>query len=100
AARIPAASRTCPPLGAQDPAQLTLAGVRDGAVIRRLPGENRASLVLQTSGGEGRRWWFVNGEPQQAEGAALTLELQQAGEYQLVVMDDGGQTAAARFTLQ
>jgi len=100
AARIPAASGTCPPLGAQDPAPLTLAGVRDGAVIRRLPGENRASLVLQTSGGEGRRWWFVNGEPQQAEGPALTLELQQAGEYQLVVMDDGGQTAAARFTLQ
>lgn len=100
AARIPAASRTCPPLGAQDPAPLTLAGVRDGAVIRRLPGENRASLVLQTSGGEGRRWWFINGEPQQAEGAALTLELQQAGKYQLVVMDDGGQTAAARFTLQ
>ncbi|MBL3694791.1 penicillin-binding protein 1C, partial [Pluralibacter gergoviae] len=93
-------SRTCPPLGAQDPAPLTLAGVRDGAVIRRLPGENRASLVLQTSGGEGRRWWFINGEPQQAEGPALTLELQQVGEYQLVVMDDGGQTAAARFTLQ
>ena len=100
AARIPAASKSCPPLGVQDAAPLVLSGVRDGAVIRRLPGEGRAPLVLQTSGGEGRRWWFVNGEPQQAEGPTLTLELQQAGEYQLVVMDDGGQTAAARFTLQ
>lgn len=100
AARLPAASKTCPPVGRLDPAPLTLSGVRDGAVIRRLPGQSGASLVLQTSGGEGRRWWFVNGEPQQAEGQALTLQLQQAGEYQLVVMDDGGQTAAARFTLQ
>lgn len=100
AARIPAASKACPPPGVEDPAPLVLSGVRDGAVIRRLPGEGRAPLVLQTSGGEGRRWWFINGEPQQAQGPGLTLELQQAGEYQLVVMDDRGQTAAARFTLQ
>lgn len=100
AARIPAASKACPPPGVEDPAPLVLSGVRDGAVIRRLPGEGRAPLVLQTSGGEGRLWWFINGEPQQAQGPGLTLELQQAGEYQLVVMDDRGQTAAARFTLQ
>jgi membrane carboxypeptidase/penicillin-binding protein PbpC len=35
-----------------------------GAVIKRLPGTARVMLALQTTGGEGRRWWFLNGEPQ------------------------------------
>ncbi|WP_297201200.1 peptidoglycan glycosyltransferase PbpC [uncultured Pluralibacter sp.] len=100
AARIPAASKTCPPLNIHHPPPLLLSGVRDGAVIRRLPGVTMAPLVLQTSGGEGRRWWFINGTPQESEGAALTLHLQQAGAYQLVVMDEGGQTAAVTFSLQ
>jgi penicillin-binding protein 1C len=26
-------------------------------------------LPLQTTGGEGRRWWFINGEPLEAAGA-------------------------------
>ena len=100
AARLPAVSKRCPPLAESDPAPLILSGVRDGSAIRPLPGEAQASLVLQTFGGEGRRWWFLNGEPQDAEGASLTLRLRSAGEYQLVVMDDAGQTAAASFTLQ
>ncbi|PCR28481.1 hypothetical protein CQA86_17690 [Klebsiella pneumoniae] len=77
-----------------------LAGIRDGAVIKRLPGEARVMLPLQTSGGEGRRWWFINGEPLEAAGARTTLMLDKPGEWQLVVMDEAGQTAAASFTLQ
>ncbi|ADO47497.1 peptidoglycan glycosyltransferase PbpC [[Enterobacter] lignolyticus] len=100
AARLPPASTTCPPLHQQDLIPLTLSGVRDGAVIKRLPGENRAALALQTTGGEGRRWWFVNGEPTESRGAATTLSLEQPGEYQLVVMDEAGQVATASFTLQ
>lgn len=57
-------------------------------------------LPLQTSGGEGRRWWFINGQPIDAAGARATLTLDKPGEWQLVVMDEAGQTAAARFTLQ
>jgi len=98
--RLPPASTACPPLHQQDLIPLTLSGVRDGAVIKRLPGENRASLALQTTGGEGRRWWFVNGEPTENTGAAVTLSLERPGEYQLVVMDDAGQVATASFTLQ
>ncbi|WP_074193978.1 hypothetical protein, partial [Klebsiella pneumoniae] len=52
------------------------------------------------SGGEGRRWWFINGEPLEAAGARTTLMLDKPGEWQLVVMDEAGQTAAASFTLQ
>lgn len=76
-----------------------LSGIRDGAVIKRLPGEARVMLPLQTSGGEGRRWWFINGEPLEAAGARTTLMLDKPGEWQLVVMDEAGQTAAASFTL-
>ncbi|WP_155483922.1 hypothetical protein, partial [Trabulsiella odontotermitis] len=65
-----------------------------------LPGTNRVSLVLQTSGGEGRLWWFVNGEPLEQTGASVTLGLEKPGDYQLLVMDETGQTVTAIFTLQ
>ncbi|MBF8359998.1 penicillin-binding protein 1C, partial [Klebsiella pneumoniae] len=94
------AGESCPPLQTQDTAPLVLSGIRDGAVIKRLPGEARVMLPLQTSGGEGRRWWFINGEPLEAAGARTTLTLDKPGEWQLVVMDEAGQTAAASFTLQ
>jgi penicillin-binding protein 1C len=98
--RLPAASKTCPPMHQQDLIPLTLTGVREGTVVRRLPGEKVATLTLQTSGGEGRRWWFINGEPLDKAGYNATLSLEKTGEYQLVVMDDAGQTATASFTLQ
>ncbi|MCL7650953.1 penicillin-binding protein 1C, partial [Klebsiella pneumoniae] len=100
AARGAAAGADPPPLQTQDTAPLVLSGIRDGAVIKRLPGEARVMLPLQTSGGEGRRWWFINGEPLEAAGARTTLMLDKPGEWQLVVMDEAGQTAAASFTLQ
>ncbi|VTM74802.1 Penicillin-binding protein 1A [Raoultella planticola] len=64
AARSGAVSPDCPPPQATDVAPLVLSGVREGAVIKRLPGTTRVMLALQTTGGEGRRWWFINGEPQ------------------------------------
>ncbi|HEY2451627.1 MAG TPA: peptidoglycan glycosyltransferase PbpC [Scandinavium sp.] len=100
AARLPAASKTCPPLHQQDLIPLTLSGVRDGAIIKRLPGEKQAALALQTYGGEGRRWWFINGEPTDNTGANVTLSLDKTGDYQLVVMDEAGQVVALSFSLQ
>ena len=77
-----------------------LSGIREDAVIRRLPGEPNAKIVLQASGGEGRRWWFLNGEPQMSAGNSLTLTLTNPTRYQLVVMDETGQTSVVNFTLQ
>ncbi|MNJ78322.1 penicillin-binding protein 1C [compost metagenome] len=57
-------------------------------------------VPLQTTGGEGRRWWFLNGEPLEAAGAGASLTLERLDSYQLVVMDEAGQVAAANFTLQ
>ena len=57
-------------------------------------------LSLQTTGGEGRRWWFLNGEPMPAEGSSATLNIDRPDRYQLVVMDEAGQIVAANFTVQ
>ena len=99
-ARIPPASATCPPLDQTFPAPLLLSGIRQGAVIKRLPGESRVSLPLQASGSDGPRWWFLNGEPLNVQGRMYTLQLENAGDYQLLVLDEAGQVATVDFTLQ
>ena len=99
-ARIPLASSVCPPLAQDSPAPFQLSGVREGAVIKRLPGESRVSLPLATFGGEGRRWWFLNGEPLDVQGSAYTLQLDKAGDYQVLIMDETGQVATVNFVLQ
>ncbi|EPQ0971760.1 peptidoglycan glycosyltransferase PbpC [Citrobacter farmeri] len=99
-ARLPLASAECPPHG-QDPAlPLLLSGARDGAIVKRLPGAAEASLTIQSSGGAGERWWFLNGEPLKEWGRSITLRLSEKGDYQLLVMDESGQVATVRFTLQ
>lgn len=99
-ARLPLASTECPPHG-QDPAlPLSLSGVRDGAIVKRLPGAAEASVTIQSSGGAGERWWFLNGEPLQERGRSITLRLREKGDYQLLAMEAGGQVATVRFTLQ
>ncbi|HAT7502444.1 peptidoglycan glycosyltransferase PbpC [Citrobacter braakii] len=99
-ARLPPVSETCPPLGQDASLPLQLTGVRDGAIVKRLPGSALASLPVQTSGGTGDRWWFLNGERLDERGRRLTLRLATKGDYQLLVMDDAGQVATVRFSLQ
>lgn len=99
-ARIPPSSSVCPPLAQDSPAPFQLSGVREGAVIKRLPGESRVSLPLATFGGEGRRWWFLNGEPLDAQGRTNTLQLDKAGDYQVLIMDETGQVTTVNFILQ
>lgn len=69
-------------------------------MIKRVPGQAFALLPLQSSGGEGERWWFLNGEPLTMHTSLLNLRLDKAGEYQLLVMDDAGQVATVQFTVQ
>ena len=99
-ARLPPVSTTCPPLGQDASQPLQLTGVRDGTIVKRLPGSAQASLPVQTSGGTGERWWFLNGERLSDRGRRLTLSLATKGDYQLLVMDDAGQVATVRFSLQ
>ncbi len=59
-----------------------------------------ATLPLQSSGGAGERWWFLNGEPLTERGRNVTLHLTDKGDYQLLVMDDVGQIATVKFVMQ
>ena len=99
-ARLPQASISCPPQGQEAVSPLQLLGIRDGAIVKRLPGATEASISLQSSGGAGARWWFLNGEPLKARGRNVTLRLEEKGDYQLLTMDEGGQAATVRFSLQ
>ena len=57
------------------------------------------TLAVTTSGGEGQRWWFLNGEPQDGRNNYQSLLLNKPGEYQLAVMDESGQVVAVNFSL-
>ncbi|EJJ4224504.1 peptidoglycan glycosyltransferase PbpC [Salmonella enterica] len=98
-ARLPTASALCPPLQGSNAAPLMLSEVREGAVIRQFPGQKNVTLPVSTTGGKGRRWWFLNGEPVNSEKSHLSLLLNSAGRYQLVVMDESGQVATVNFEL-
>ncbi|EAQ3008189.1 peptidoglycan glycosyltransferase PbpC, partial [Salmonella enterica] len=92
-ARLPVASALCPPLQGSNAAPLMLSGIREGAVIRQLPGQENVTLPVSTTGGKGHRWWFLNGEPVNSANNRLSLLLNIAGRYQLVVIDESGQVA-------
>ncbi|ECO4397411.1 peptidoglycan glycosyltransferase PbpC, partial [Salmonella enterica] len=96
-ARLPVASALCPPLQGSNAAPLMLSGIREGAVIRQLPGQENVTLPVSTTGGKGHRWWFLNGEPVNSANNRLSLLLNIAGRYQLVVIDESGQVAAVNF---
>ncbi len=100
AVRLPPASTICPPYGHEAQLPLQLTGVRDGAIIKRLPGAAEATLPLQSSGGAGDRWWFLNGEPLTERGRNVTLHMTEKGDYQMLVMDDVGQIATVKFVMQ
>ncbi|WP_437887472.1 peptidoglycan glycosyltransferase PbpC [Phytobacter sp. V91] len=100
AARLPPGSTLCPPQDENAPPPLLLSGVREGAVIKRLPGQAVATLPVLATGGEGQRWWFLNGEPFASHSSLLSLKLDKSGEYQLLVMDDAGQVQAVQFAMQ
>jgi len=100
AARLPPVSAGCPPLSRDVATPLLLTGVRDGGIIKRVPGQRRLPLQLTSQGGEGQRWWFVNGMVQSGHGDNITMEIESPDDYQVLVMDDAGQTAVVRFTVQ
>jgi len=100
--RLPTISTDCPPMQLQDAAPLLLLGIRDGGVLRRLPGSRSLDLRVYTQGGRGERWWFLNGEQvgTTQNSDALLQSLSKPGQYQLTVLDESGQVANSEFTLQ
>ena len=97
------ASAHCSPPALSAVAQLSIVGVREGDRLRR-PAAAQASvrLALSALGGDGRRWWFLNGRPLGDTGfeQTLTTSLEQAGRYELSVLDESGQTARVEFSVE
>ena len=101
-ARLPASDPECPGpmLAATSP--LSIVGVREDDQLRR-PAASQELLRLQLSalGGNGRRWWFINGAPlgDSANQDSINATFDQPGRYQLSVLDEGGQTARVEFSV-
>ena len=101
-ARLPASDLECPGpmLAATSP--LSIVGVREDDQLRR-PAASQELLRLQLSalGGNGRRWWFINGAPlgDSANQDSINATFDQSGRYQLSVLDEGGQTARVEFSV-
>ena len=101
-ARLPPASTQCPPPALNAVAPLSIVGVRDGDRLRR-PAASQALLRLALSalGGDGRRWWFINGVPMgdSAQQEVFNTTLEHPGRYELSVLDESGQTARVEFSV-
>jgi penicillin-binding protein 1C len=101
--RLPPVSSSCPPALQHSALPLLITGVRDGQVLRRLPGKTELTLSITVQGGEGQeRWWFLNGEVLNTEKKGFTQRMvfQRAGQYQLSVLDDVGQVATVSFRVE
>nr|WP_225592068.1 peptidoglycan glycosyltransferase PbpC [Pseudomonas sp. PDM15] len=100
AARLPAASTECPPASPLPAAPLSIVGVREGDRLRR-PASSAGPLQLKLSalGGNGTRWWFLNGVPvgESQPGESIEQKLAAAGLYQLSLLDQSGATARVEF---
>lgn len=99
--RLPVRDNLCPPLGRPAVQPLLLLGIRDNAVLRPLPGKHAIDLRIESQGGAGQRWWFLNGE--QVDGGKddknFQTTLSQPGKYQLTVLDESSQVNTLNFTL-
>lgn len=100
ARRLPPISSVCPPRQSSTSAPLLLFGVRNGERLKRLSGQQQLAMKIFSQGGQGQRFWFVNGEPVESHDSALSLELKHSGDYQVLVLDEEGQTATVQFELQ
>lgn len=99
-ARLPAIDPGCPPQVPASAPPLSIVGVRQGDQLRR-PATSREALQLDLSalGGDGQRWWFLNGAPlgESAGQEVLKARFDAAGQYELSVLDASGQTARLTF---
>ncbi|MTC55141.1 Penicillin-binding protein 4 precursor [Providencia rustigianii] len=101
ASRLPKPDKACPPLNLEMP-PLLISGIRDGEVLQRLPGKISLDLRLMTQGGQGQKWWFLNGEQvnNTEQNGSILLTLEKSGNYQISVLDLSGQVTAINFRVK
>ena len=99
--RLPAPDALCPPLNTSAVQPLLLLGIRQHAILKPLPGQRSLDLQVESQGGVGQRWWFLNGEQIESQGSNQTFKttLSQPGQYQLSVLDESAQVSTLDFSL-
>ncbi|WP_434772619.1 peptidoglycan glycosyltransferase PbpC [Pseudomonas entomophila] len=103
AARLPAVDPACPAWQSPPAAPLSIVGIRPGDQLRR-PAASGEPLRLRVSalGGDGQRWWFLNGGQvgETAGQEELMVALTRVGSFELSVLDDSGQTGRVAFEVR
>ncbi|MBK5144923.1 peptidoglycan glycosyltransferase PbpC [Budviciaceae bacterium BWR-B9] len=100
--RLPERDTECPPISYDVSPPLLILGLKDGAILKRIPGTQSLDLRLDTQGGRGKRWWFINGESlmETEEDKPMVHTLTNSGKYQISVLDESGQVSSVGFVLE
>lgn len=99
--RLPERDTACPPLNKPAVQPLLLLGIRQNAILKPLPGQRSLDLQVESQGGAGQRWWFLNGEQIESQGSNKNFKttLRERGRYQLIVLDESAQVSTLDFSL-
>lgn len=97
---IPQPAADCPHMPGLAGSDIKISGIKPGAILT--PTADRTSLpiiVLETIGGIGRQFWYLNGSPVAdiKYGEFVNYPLTQYGQYQLSVVDEAGNTDQVAF---
>jgi penicillin-binding protein 1C len=100
--RLPKKSSVCPPLEENDPTRMLIIKNVKNDTIFTIKNKEELTPKISSQGGRGTRWWFLNGEliTQNKEGEFLNHKFTKEGEYQLVVIDESGQSDKSEFTVK
>jgi penicillin-binding protein 1C len=83
--------------------QIEIVGFRDGARLRSQPGQQPLPRIsLHAIGGQGNQQWFVDGKfiTTTASGGSSLYQFEKLGEHQIVVVDEGGQSARVTIVVE
>lgn len=99
---IPPNDSQCPPLNERYFSPLRITGLTEQQRLKPLPGQRKLTFSLNSQGGFGSRWWFLDGDlvSSTAENSPIEIEISRKGAHQLLVFDEGGQIARMAFMLE
>ncbi|WP_392566872.1 peptidoglycan glycosyltransferase PbpC [Utexia brackfieldae] len=99
---LPKIDKNCPILTDTSFGPLLINGMIDQQVLKPLPQKNSVTITLNSLGGFGQRWWFVDGKLQQSlpEGQRFEFTLSDKGAHNLLLLDESGQIDRLSFRLE
>jgi penicillin-binding protein 1C len=101
--RLPKKSSICPPLEENSPSgPLIIKNVKNDTIFAFSETKEELIPKINSQGGRGARWWFLNGEliAKNEESEFLNYKFVKEGKYQLVVIDESGQSDKTEFIVK